>query len=585
MTSSSSRSPVFALIAAMTFPLVSHGAAQLIVGPTPIVDGEAGAAGDITLMNEKLALGIAVASPVPYGVPRGAIIDVAPVTDGTPGRDRVVFADFIPNNWSAWPNTYQKIDVLDRGPDQATVRATRDWGKVTIVTTYVLRSNADRVEISTTMTNTGTTALADLLSGQTLWPSAGYFFGVPGLLTLQEGKTQGALADRVVAYDVDWTIALHAPYLDHLGSKSKDLFRRHTLQPGESRQFEAWLQVGSRGDLGPVLAAEIERKHLDSGVVHGVVRSRAGTTVDEPVIVIEQHGTPYAWSFGRAGKYEVRLPAGEYSLYATAKGHSQSDPVRVQVRAGADTATDFRGVEPPGRIEFTVVDSRTQRALDARIAITAGQHQLVEFLGRNTFFTELERKGRANVMLAPGNYGFAVTSGGGFLAPAQDVKVDVQSGQATQSNIAIAPMFEPTASGWYSADLHHHADQAEGVTPPEYLARSQLAAGLDLLFVSDHDSTANHVPLQRIADRRGVPFIASLELSPSWGHFNAWPLQRGPATRDRHRHRDDRRSTGRGATPGCDRRAVEPSVHPVWIPRQSRGRCRARRIQPALRSP
>ena len=48
MTSSSSRSPVYALIAAMTFPLVSHGAAQLIVGPTPIVDGEAGAAGDIT---------------------------------------------------------------------------------------------------------------------------------------------------------------------------------------------------------------------------------------------------------------------------------------------------------------------------------------------------------------------------------------------------------------------------------------------------------------------------------------------------------------------------------------------------------
>jgi hypothetical protein len=93
--------------------------------------------------------------------------------------------------------------------------------------------------------------------------------------------------------------------------------------------------------------------------------------------------------------------------------------------------------------------------------------------------------------------------------------------------VTLKRLFEPTASGWYSADLHHHADQAEGVTPPEYLARSQLAAGLDLLFVSDHDSTANHAPLQQIADRRGVPFIPSLELSPSWGHFNAWPLQPG----------------------------------------------------------
>jgi len=90
--------------------------------------------------------------------------------------------------------------------------------------------------------------------------------------------------------------------------------------------------------------------------------------------------------------------------------------------------------------------------------------------------------------------------------------------------VALTWLFDPPASGWYSADLHHHADQAEGVTPPEYLARSQLAAGLDLLFVSDHDSTANHAPLQQIADARGVPFIPSLELSPSWGHFNAWPL-------------------------------------------------------------
>ena len=93
--------------------------------------------------------------------------------------------------------------------------------------------------------------------------------------------------------------------------------------------------------------------------------------------------------------------------------------------------------------------------------------------------------------------------------------------------MALTRLFDPPASGWYAADLHHHADQAEGVTPPEYLARSQLAAGLDLLFVSDHDSTANHAPLQKIADARGVPFIPSLELSPSWGHFNAWPLRPG----------------------------------------------------------
>ena len=168
-------------------PVSAGAAANVVVGPTPIVDGEAAAARDITVFNEHLAFGLAVESVVPYGVPRGAIVDVAPVVDGKPGRDRVVFADFIPNNWSAWPNTYQKVEIVDRGPAQVMVQATRDWDKVTIVTTYTLRANADRVEIRTTMTNTGNTPLSNLLSGQTLWPSAGYFFGIPGLEDLKEG--------------------------------------------------------------------------------------------------------------------------------------------------------------------------------------------------------------------------------------------------------------------------------------------------------------------------------------------------------------------------------------------------------------
>jgi len=79
--------------------------------------------------------------------------------------------------------------------------------------------------------------------------------------------------------------------------------------------------------------------------------------------------------------------------------------------------------------------------------------------------------------------------GGGFLAPDTQVRLAVAAGQVAQRTVAITPLFDPPSRGWYSADLHHHADQAEAVTPPADLARSQLAAGLDLLFVSDHDST------------------------------------------------------------------------------------------------
>jgi hypothetical protein len=514
-----------ALLVVLLAPASAHAAVSVVAGATPIADGEAVASGDITVVNEKLAFALAVETTAPYGVPRGAIIDVAPVVDGRPGHDRVEFADFIPNNWSAWPNTYQKIEVLESGPDRVVIRAIRDWGKVTIAAIYTLRAQSDRIELHTTMTNTGDEVLRDLLSGQTLWPSTGFFFGLPGIGDLDEGPPAGALTDRIVAYDEDWAITLHAPYVDYIGSGSQDLFAKHTLGAGESRTFDAWLQVAARGDLAPTLAAEIERKRLDAGIVQGTVVARDGRGVEEPVVVINRHGTPYAWTYGRGGRYSVQLPVGEYELYATGKGFTQSKPVVVTIAPGRTASHDFADLERPGNAAFEILDARTGEGLDARIAIADGQKQVVEFLGRSTFFTELDDKGKVTAALAPGRYEFNVSSGGGFVAANQVIRLEVRSDQTTRRQVALTRLFDPRASGWYAADPHHHADQAEAVTPPEFVVRSQLAAGLDLLLVSDHDTSANHATMQRLADRRGIPFVPSIELSPSWGHFNAWPVR------------------------------------------------------------
>jgi hypothetical protein len=517
---------LLACILALILPASAGAAVRVIVGPTPIQNGEAKAAGDITVVNEKLAFALAVGSPVPYGVPRGAIVDAAPVVNGVIGRDCVVFADFIPNNWSAWPNTFQHIEILERGPGRAVIRTVRDWGKVWITTLYTLESNSDSVEIRTTMRNGGA-ALTGLLSGLTLWPKGGYFFAVPGLAGVAQGETDGALAARVVAYDENWTVALHAPYADHINHGSKDLYRLHALAHGESREFDAWLQVGSSGDLQPIIAAEIARNHLASGIVRGRVTGGDGKAIEEPVVVIEKQGKPYAWALGRHGEYQLRLPAGDYALYATAKSYSQSARTVVQVKTGAAAVVNFSDVQIPGGVQFTVNDVGTGKPLDARVDIAQGQKPLVEYLGRKTFFTELDRKGWLEVKIAPGNYLFTVSAGGGFLAKRQPAALSVVPGEVRAASIAVTPLFDPPARRWYSADLHHHADQAEAVTPPADLVRSQLAAGLDLLFVSDHDSTVNHAALQAIADRRGMAFIAGIELSASWGHFNAYPLLSG----------------------------------------------------------
>ena len=508
--------------------LASAGASpaqvRIVEGPSPIPAASARAAGDITVINDKLAFALAVTSAAPYGVPRGALVAIAPVHDGTIGRNRVVFADFIPNNWSAWPNTYHRVEILERGPRQVRIRAVRDFGTATLTTLYTLKSGDDALAISTTMSNTGRQVLSDLLSGLTLWPNSGFLFPVPGLAGVTAGAANAALATRVVAYDADWSVTLHAPYLDQIGSGSRDLFQLHSLRPGESHTFAGWLQVGTRGDLAPVVAAEIARRRLPAGSLHGTVTTVDGHAVAQPVVVVEQQGKPYAWTLGEQGRYRIALPAGDYQVYATGRGDSRSPSSALHVVAGSGQARDFHELSGPGNVDLRIAAAQSGAPLDARLVIREGEKPLVGFLGRSTFFTELNDKGHARLELAPGEYLFDVSSGAGFLAPAVQAHVQVRSAATSEERVTVTRLFDPPAQGWYAADLHHHADQAEAVTPPAELARSQLAAGLDLLFVSDHDSTTNLGTLQAIAAARHVPFIPGIELSPSWGHFNAYPL-------------------------------------------------------------
>ena len=468
----------------------------------------------------------------PWAIPRGALIDAAPVTEGVIGRDRIAFADFLPDSWSAWPSTDQHVSIVTDTPALAVVKAVRDWNAVVIETTWSLKAGDDSVHIVVTMTNHGAAPVENIQSGLVLWSQGGFLFGVPGLPHTVEGPAGGAMSDRIVAYDRDWAIALHEPGFDRFGYGQRDLYLRHTLPPGGARTFEGWLQVVPRGDLAPVVAAEIARKHLPSGRLTGRVTAAGGGTVATPVVMVEKEGVPYAWTpADDAGRYAIDLPTGAYTVYATGEGYSETPRTPMTIAQGSATVQDFAGVEPPGKVRFALTDQETGAPIDGRIDIVQGQKPVVEYLGKHTFFTELAPKGQTEIALAPGVYRFSVGSGAGFTASPVEVPATVSPGKTQTLSVAIRRQFDPAKSGWYAADMHHHSDQEDGVTPPADVARAELAAGLDVLFLSDHDTTINHVAIQAIADARGMPFIPSMELSPSWGHFNAYPLRLGEPPR------------------------------------------------------
>jgi hypothetical protein len=529
-----SRSGRLFLALAAAWSTIGSGASarvRILVGPTPIPHGQAEAKHDITLVNDRLAVAIAVETAPPWAIPRGALIDAAPVVGGVIGADRVTFADFLPNSWSAWPSDRQQVRVVTDTPGEAVAEAVRNWADVEIVTRYSLKDGDDSVHIAVRMTNGGTKPVENALSGFVLWSMGGHFFGVPGLPHQVEGPSTGAMADRIIAYDKDWAIAMHFPGFDRFGFEQKDLYKRTTLAPGESRSFDGWLQIVTRGDLAPIVAAELARAGGATARIGGQVTQADRAPVAAPVIVVEKEGRPFAWTIGHGGHYALALAPGHYRLYATGEGYSETPKVDVDLAAGADRTQDFAGLEPAGHLRLHVHDAATGKPADARIAIIEGQAPVVEYLGRHIFFTRLVDIGQATLDPAPGAYKLSIQSGAGFTARPVTLPVTIVPGRTQDADVAIDRLFAPAKQGWFAADMHHHSNQADGVTPPEDLARSQLAAGLDLLFVSDHDLTTNHAILQRIAAQRSVPFIPSAEFSPSWGHFNAYPLTLGAPIR------------------------------------------------------
>jgi len=503
-----------------------EGDLSVVIGPTPIPRGDAQGARDITVISSKFAISFGVDTAPPWGVARGGILDVAIIENGEIGLDIVSLVDFMPNNWSSWPTTYQTVTLEKSSEDEVIVRSKRDWGKVELDSTFRILKGDTRIEIRTSMTNKGDT-LVDLRSGYVVWPDGGYLFSVPGLTGIEESAEDDALADWSASYDRNWSLGLHAGFSTIVSQSGRDRYLEHTLGAGESKTFEAVFQIEDRGDLAAMVREEIRSKSLGAGTVSARISDASSVPVSIPALVAMQRGKSYTWAIGQNGLAELQLPAGDYQVYATAEGYSASEPKSVRVAAGGKVELDIGGLNPPGSLLFKTVDAATLDPLDARISVKSGHQSLIGYFGRSTFFTELDPVGQISFSIAPGDYQFEVSAGGGFTSSPQDLVVAVLPGKTTKVIAAIPVITRPQEHGWYSGDLHHHSDVLDGFTEPEFVMRSELASGVDVTFLSDHDSVVNNADMQKLSAARGIGFIPGTELSASWAHFNAYPLDDG----------------------------------------------------------
>jgi hypothetical protein len=518
-----SKAPII-FLACLLMPVLAIGEVTVEVGPTPIPRGDAQGARDITINNGLFAVAFAVETAPPWGVARGGIVDIAVLHDGELGYDIASLADFLPNTWTNWPTTYQRVSIAEQSAQEVVVRVERDWEEVELVTVLTIKEFDSAIHVVTHMTNRGDASLNDIKSGYVVWPDGGTMFGIPGLFGLNAATEDAALADWTAAYGENWVLGLHAPYSEQVEYNGQDRYLSHDLQSGATRSFEAWLQIENEGSLAPLVRTEIELKHLDAGKLSGKVTSGDGKPIERPAVVAYQDGHPYAWTIGKNGEYALELPVGDYQIHATAKGYSQGASRDVTILSGSENIADFDDVDAPGIVHFQVSDADSGEGRDARISIRSGPKPLISYFGRSTLFTELDKLGEITSSMAPGAYVFEVSSGGGFTTVPQVFERTVASGKAEEFDIVVEVIAQPQSRNWFSADLHHHSDVLDGNTPAEYVLISELASGVDITFLSDHDSVANNAKMQQLAARRNTLFMAGTEMSPSWAHFNAFPI-------------------------------------------------------------
>lgn len=511
---------------------------NLTTGPTTITNGSCLGANDITIDNGYFAIAIAVDTAPPWGVPKGSILDGTTITGGVWGRDKLTLVDFLPNAWAAWPNTYQTVTVTKDTADQAVVTVARDYNKLELVTTITVDRGSRFALLSTVATNPGGSGetYTDIFPGYTFCTTGGFMFGP---YAEQPGDPYPTVSDPygkyVLGYDSDYSIGLHYAAADaHDGGTGwQDLYTKSTFAPGDSLTFDGKVQFEDSASISRFVATVIDDRADAAGTVHGTVAAASGSFPEPPIVVVQKDGAPFTWVVAEGGAYSLSLPVGSYQLYAVAKGYSSTAMADVVVAESGDVTQDFTGLTPQSAVTVKVKRAVTGTPIDARIRVSGGTPPLVGFLGKSVFFTDLTAIGTARLNVAPGDFTLDITAGDGFTTRAASVPITVVAGEDQTVSVSIARLLNPAHRRWFSADMHHHSDILDGVTPPEYVVRSQLSAGLDFTSISDHDSFANNKAMSVFSAKRSVPFISSDEISPIWAHFNVLPMSiKSPVTID-----------------------------------------------------
>ncbi len=339
-------------LCAMTAPAMA-AECGVIEGTTPIFEGAATAAEDITIYNDKIAVSFAVGTNNYWNMTRGSILDIGLRGAGGNeyGYDMTNDAEFLVDLWTA-TGTYNGENLLtdvdcsysvNDAKDTVTVTMkTRFWSAdadkngvnddtqfgslqkpLNVTTTYTLRDGDYYVTMETKVENPADNKVTytKMYSGYSISTLAQSMFGpfgfYPDIKTTyaaigMDERVQEPFGEFVVTYSKEYAVSVQLDDADaYKGSSGyKDVYKLRDIAPGTSETYVGELLVSGESETASIMERYIERENIsDSAVLSGTVTDTSGKPVEGAYVIVKKMGSYYETADSAAYTGSANAPA------------------------------------------------------------------------------------------------------------------------------------------------------------------------------------------------------------------------------------------------------------------------------------
>lgn len=372
--------------------------------------------------------------------------------------------------------------------------------------------------------------------------------GMQGVLIVTTARNEGATS-RTNTLDDRWTRFASSGVVDGIrwadaedpadkagyahawlpGPGTPPQGKEHVLSPGEEIEVARFLAVGrSPAEAAGVVAARLG----DTGILRGSVKDRTGRPVTTASLLIPWgEGTVPAYPDGD-GRFELRLPPGDYAIQATDIGRetAQSKVViakdaasELEIVLGAASAIAFditgaEGKSLPCKVQFLGLGDTKSPNLGPKLRAHGCLDQ---------YHSE---RGDFRVPVPAGTYRVVVTRGPEFSHLAREVTV--AAGEEVLFKGTLQRLVDTT--GWVSSDYHNHSTQSGDNTcgTPDRLINLAVEH-IEFAPTTEHNRFYDWRPwIERLGLADELQTVKGIELTGSGQHMNSFPFEPVPFTQD-----------------------------------------------------